>query len=253
MATDLLEYFGSIDISILELFGMSETTGPSCCNTQSDFRIGTCGFPLPGTRVACDQNTGEVKFCGRHVMMGYMHDLEATSEIIDPTGWLRSGDVGKIDEDGYLKITGRKKEILITTGGENVAPVLIEDALKKHLSCISNAMVVGDKRKFLTVLLCLKTEMNDDGTPTDKLTKASRLNGCSTVREACNSSAYIAMLDQGLKAANEAAISRAQHVQKFAVLPCDFTLDGGELTPTMKVKRNAVLMKYADIIAGLYS
>mmetsp|Transcript_18587 Transcript_18587/g.57237 ORF Transcript_18587/g.57237 Transcript_18587/m.57237 type:complete len:634 (-) Transcript_18587:91-1992(-) len=252
ISVEVLEVFGSLDINVLELFGMSETTGPTNMNTASDFRIGQCGLQIPGTVTKTDPATGEVIFTGRHLMMGYMYNEEATTKTIDPDGWLHSGDIGKVDEDGYLKITGRIKEILITAGGENVAPVLIEDELKKQLPCISNAMVIGDQKKYLTVLLCLKTEMNEDGTPKDVLIKDSALHGCKTVGDAQNSSAYAAMLEAGLKAANKNAISRSQNVQKFAILPCDFTQDGDELTPTMKLKRSVVLKKYADVVAGLY-
>ena len=154
ISVEVLEVFGSLDINVLELFGMSETTGPTNMNTASDFRIGQCGLQIPGTVTKTDPATGEVIFTGRHLMMGYMYNEEATTKTIDPDGWLHSGDIGKVDEDGYLKITGRIKEILITAGGENVAPVLIEDELKKQLPCISNAMVIGDQKKYLTVLLC---------------------------------------------------------------------------------------------------
>jgi long-chain-fatty-acid--CoA ligase ACSBG len=253
ISTDLLEYFGQIDINVLELFGMSEVTGPSNMSTASDFRIGKCGLQIPGTVTKCDPATGEVIFTGRHLMMGYMYNPEATAKTIDADGWLHSGDVGTVDEDGYLKITGRIKEILITAAGENVAPVLLEDEIKRRLPMVSNAMVVGDKKKFLTVLLTLKTKMHEDGAPMDVLLKDAALHDCSTVAEAQRSSAYADALDAGLKAANKNAISRAQNVQKWAILPEDFTQDGGELTPTMKLKRKVVLEKYAAVVDGLYN
>ena len=121
-------------------------------------------------------------------MMGYMYNDKATKETIDPEGWLHSGDIGT-GEEGYLKITGRKKEILLTAAGENVAPVLLEDEIKKQLPCVSNAMVIGDRKKYLTVFLCLKTKMNEeDGTPLDGLVSDSTLFGCITVQDAKRSS-----------------------------------------------------------------
>lgn len=252
ITTDLLNYFGSLDINILELFGMSEVTGPSNMSTSENFRVGSCGLEVPGTETRTVPATGEVIFRGRHVMMGYMYNEAATADTIDAEGWLHSGDVGKVDDDGYLKITGRIKELLITAGGENVAPVLIEDEIKKQLPCLSNAMAVGDRMKYLVVLLALKTDMNDDGTPKDALDKAAALHGCATVAEAAASAEYKKMIDDGIKVANKNAISRAQVVQKFAVLPADFTQETGELTPTMKLKRKIVLEKYAAVVADLY-
>ncbi len=248
----LVDSRAGLDINVLELFGMSEVTGPSNCSVADAFRIGKCGRQLPGTETAIAQEDGEVIFRGRHVMMGYMYNDKATKETIDDQGWLHSGDIGTNDE-GYLKITGRKKEILITAAGENVAPVLLEDEIKKQLPCVSNAMVIGDRRKYLTVFLCLKTKMNEeDGTPLDGLVSDSALFGCNTVQDAKRSSEYKAHLDAGLTRANKNAISRAQNVQKWAILPRDFTQEGGELTPTMKLRRKVVLEMYPDVVAQLY-
>lgn len=252
IARDVLEYFGNFEINILELFGMSEVTGPSNCSVADAFRIGKCGRQLPGTETSIAKEDGEVIFRGRHVMMGYMYNEKATQETIDSEGWLHSGDIGTVD-DGYLQITGRKKEILITAAGENVAPVLLEDEIKRQLPCVSNAMVIGDRKKYLTVFLCLKTKMNEeDGTPLPGLVKDSALFGCATVSEASSSTEYAAHLNEGLKRANKGAISRAQNVQKFALLPRDFTQEGGELTPTMKLRRKVVLEMYPEVVAGLY-
>ena len=254
ITTDLLKYFGSLDVNILELFGMSEVTGPTNMSTKEDFRVGKCGLQIPGTETKCAEGTSEVIFRGRHVMMGYMYNQEATDKTIDADGWLHSGDVGSIDEDGYLKITGRKKEILITAAGENVAPVLLEDEIKKQLPCVSNAMVIGDRKKYLTVFLCLKTKMNEeDGTPLEWLVGESELFGCDTVQDAKSSPEYKAHLDAGLTRANKNAISRAQNVQKWAILPRDFTQENGELTPTMKLRRKVVLEMYPDVVAQLYN
>lgn len=161
----ILRYFASIDIPIMELFGQSECTGPHAVNTYNAFKIGTVGRPLRGTETKLGESDGELCYRGRHIFAGYMGMPEKTKEAIDPDGWLHSGDVVKIDDDhnpkipkpsGFISITDRIKELIITAGGENVPPVLIEDELKAAMPALSNAMVIGDKRKFLTVLLCSK-------------------------------------------------------------------------------------------------
>lgn len=166
IAVETLEYFMSLNIIIHEIFGMSECSGPHTYNCKEAHKMGYIGKSMPGclTRIADATDTsctlGEVLIKGRNVMMGYLKSEEATKEAIVGDGWLRSGDLGLVDDDGFFKITGRAKEILITAGGENVAPIPIEETIKKCLPCISNAMVVGDQKKYLTVLLTFKTEVD---------------------------------------------------------------------------------------------
>ena len=161
---DTLNYFGSIGIHIVEVYGMSENTGPQTCGQNAYFKAGTCGRILPGVEIKIDHDPnrdkpgeGEVCFRGRHIMMGYMHAPDKTAETIDADGWLHSGDVGKVDGTSkLLGITGRIKELIITAGGENIAPVPIEDRLKSLMPGISNVMMIGDKKKFNTVLVTLR-------------------------------------------------------------------------------------------------
>lgn len=193
--------------------------------------------------------------------MGYVDDPEKTSEALDEEGWLHSGDLGIIDEDDFLYITGRIKELIITAGGENIAPVLIEEEVKSQLPCISNAMVIGDRRKFLSILLTLKTEMNlDTGEPLEELAPVTkqwcRRLGCkaNTVKDVLTgpNEQVMAAIQKGIDEANAKAISNAQRVQKFQILSHDFSIPTDEIGPTMKLKRNVVEKKYADIIERFY-
>lgn len=264
----ILKYFASIDLPILELFGQSECTGPHTTNRLKAWKIGTCGRPLPGTESKLEEGTGELCYRGRHIFAGYMGMEDKTKETIDEDGWLHSGDVVKFDGDddpdipkpsGFMTITGRIKELIITAGGENVPPVLIEEHLKDAMPALSNCMVIGDKRKFLSVVFCLFVEIDDDGIPSDKLTghalETSKKIGSSatTATEAKDCDKWKAYFDEGVKVANKKATSRAQNVGKWSLLTTDFTERGGELTPTLKLKRNVTADKYHDIIEEMYS
>merc|ERR1712130_137314 len=192
---------------------------------------------------------------------------DKTKETIDEDGFMHSGDVVKIDDclqdgvagTGFMTITGRIKELIITAGGENVAPVLIEDAMKDAMPALSNCMVIGDKRKFLSILFCLQVEISEDGVATNKLTgealDTSKRIGSSavTTEEAKTCDKWKNYLDEGLLAANKMAISRAQRVAKWALLDTDFTEPGGELTPTLKLKRSVAADKYSSTIEAIYS
>jgi long-chain-fatty-acid--CoA ligase ACSBG len=184
-----------------------------------------------------------------------------TKETIDEEGWCHSGDLGTIDKDGFYYITGRIKELLITAGGENVPPAYIEENIKKELPVVSNVMVVGDKKKFLSALLTLKTEMDlNTGNPTPELTKTAR-TWCkslgveaTTVDQVFNGSYEIIKkaIENGIERANKHAISNAQQIKRFKLLPEDFSIPGGELGPTLKLKRFYVETKYKEAIEEMY-
>lgn len=263
----ILKYFASIDIPILEVFGQSECSGPHTSNAIDAWKIGTVGRPLPGTTSKLDPDNGELIYTGRHIFAGYLKMPDKTNETIDPDGYLHSGDVVKIDDclqngeknTGFVSITGRIKELIITAGGENVAPVLIEEAMKEAMPALSNCMVIGDKRKFLSILFCLQVEIGeDDGIASNKLAgvalDTSKKIGSKavTTEEAKSCVEWKKYLDDGMAAANNVAISRAQRVAKWALLDTDFTEPGGELTPTLKLKRSVASDKYIDIIEGIY-
>ena len=258
-----LDYFGSLNIHIVEVYGMSENTGPQTCGMNKKFIAGTCGPVIPGAEIKIDLDkgdkpgNGEVCFRGRHVMMGYMHNQAKTNETIDEDGWLRSGDVGMIDPDtDMLSITGRIKELIITAGGENIAPVPVEDKLKELLPGISNAMMIGDKRKYNTVLITLRQvpDPNEDGAFTDALfgnsLEVSKV--CKTVTQAKADPKWKEYIEDGIAGYNKTAVSNAQRIQKFLILDTDFSVPGGELTATQKLKRNVVVEKYSKEIESMY-
>ncbi|XP_049576241.2 long-chain-fatty-acid--CoA ligase ACSBG2 isoform X1 [Syngnathus scovelli] len=261
---DTLEFFLSLDIPLYELYGMSESTGPHTISIPDAFRITSCGKEIPGCKTKLhnpDQDgTGEVCFWGRHVFMGYLNMDNKTEETLDSEGWLHSGDLGKRDSNGFLFITGRIKELIITAGGENIPPVPSEDAVKEALPLISNAMLIGDKRKFLSMLLTIKCELNADGAPLDELTpeaveicrklgsQATRVSELAGGRDR----AVNAAIQDGINRVNEKAISNAQRIQKWHILPQDFSITGGELGPTMKLKRPVVSKMYQEQIDNFY-
>jgi long-chain-fatty-acid--CoA ligase ACSBG len=259
------KYFMSLDMPIIEIFGMSESSGGHSFSTTDAPNFDTVGKGLPNVLTKIHQpdenGDGEILVKGRHVMMGYLNDVDKTFETIDDDGWLSTGDVGRIDNDGNLYITGRLKEIIITAGGENVPPVHVENLVKKEIPAISNAFLVGDKKKYLTILISLKTQMQaDTGAPLDDLSAESikwieslnlKYKKLSQILDGPDPDVLKA-IEEGIQRANRNAISNAQKIQKFKILPHDFSIPTGEIGPTLKVKRNVVSEKYKDLIESMY-
>jgi len=268
ISKDTLLYFGSLGMTVLEVYGMSECTGPQTINRPSAHKTGTAGPSIPGTEMKIadpdKDGNGEICYRGRHIFMGYMKNDKATSETIDDEGWLHSGDIGRVDKDGFLQITGRIKELIITAGGENIPPVLIEDEIIKEIGpIISNVMAIGDRRKFLTAVVTLKAEPKKDAKPgeypfTDNLAPNALKelqnigSSATTIAEAIKDEKVKKYIEDGIKRANKRATSNAQTIQKFEILPEDFSIEGNELTPTMKLKRRIVTEKYAPVIEKMY-
>ncbi|XP_025049263.1 long-chain-fatty-acid--CoA ligase ACSBG2-like isoform X3 [Alligator sinensis] len=246
---DTLEFFMSLHLPIFEMFGLSESSGPHSTCTNETFRIYSCGKELPGCRSRIEQpdaeGIGELcchmvgLFCQvRHVFMGYLGMEAATREALDEEGWLHTGDLACRDHDGFLYIVGRIKELVITAGGKNIAPVPIEDAVKKEVPIVSNAVLVGDGRKFLSMLLTLKCQVDpESGAPLDELSPeavrfcqelGSQATRVSEVLSTRDPAVYQA-IQQGMERVNQRAPSRAHRVQKWALLPRDFSIAGGEL------------------------
>jgi long-chain-fatty-acid--CoA ligase ACSBG len=261
---ETLSFLASLGILVYEGYGMSETTGGATLGGPRNFKWGSCGQRIPGMEVEVFHDPsrdkpgeGEICFRGRNVMMGYMKGEEKTREAIDPEGWMHSGDVGRFDSNGLLFITGRIKELIIGAGGENIAPVPIEDEIKRLLPAVSNVVVIGDKRKYNVVLLTLKCKPDfSTGGFTDDLTnEALTVNpAIKTVSAALSDKVWNDYVKKGVETynASSACVSNACKVQYFKLLPTDLSIPGGELTPTMKLKRNVINEKYAQIIDSMY-
>lgn len=262
---DTLDYFMSLNIPLLELYGMSESSGPHTVSKNNDYRMTSCGKVMPGCKTKLENpdndGSGEICFWGRHVFMGYLDMPDKTTEALDQDGWLHSGDLGRHDQDDFLYITGRIKELIITAGGENIPPVPIEDSMKSEVPIISNAMLLGDKLKFLSMLLTLKCVVDDNGDPTDELSPEA-LSFCqqhnvtaTKVSEiiANKEPAIYKAIQEGMERVNARATSNAQKIQKWVILERDFSINGGELGPTMKLRRPIVVKMFQEKINELYA
>lgn len=292
---DTLEYFGSLGLSILEGYGMSECCGAITISTRAEHQWGSCGFELPGVEVKSfkvdetdfnkktecpraptlgdtgdEKYQGELCFRGRVIMMGYMSqpDLgdahvqeinKKTAETIDKDGWLHSGDKGMVTAEGMVKITGRYKELIIGEGGENIAPVPIEDHIKKMCDGIGEVMMIGDRRKYNVALITLKAVgANGESPGTDDLEAgAKRVNPTvTTISGAMKDEKWIEALTAAINSANNngtVCFNNVMKIQKFSILPHNFSEEGGELTPTKKLKRSVVSKKYHNTIEKMYS
>ncbi len=243
ISMDTLEFFLSLGIPITEVYGMSECTGPGTVSLPEPFkfRTGWAGPALPGTEFSIAED-GEVLMRGRHVFKGYYKNEEATKETIDEDGWLHSGDVGIID-NGFLKITDRKKELIITAGGENIAPQVLEGRLKA-IPVVNQVVVIGDRRKYMSALFTLDP---------DKLDAEIEAAGspAKNMEEAAKCEKFKAHLQKQVEAVN-ATLARVQAIKKFVIIPEEFSTEGGELTPTMKLKRRVINEKYAKEIESMY-
>jgi long-chain acyl-CoA synthetase len=237
-------FFRGIGVTVYEGYGLTETTAAASVNHDDALRIGTVGRPLPGVELAIADD-GEVLIRGGIVMRGYWRNEEATKEAIDSEGWFHTGDLGELDNDGFLKITGRKKEILVTAGGKNVAPAVLEDRLRAH-RLVSQCIVVGDQRPFIAALITLDQEalpawLESKGKPKDQ--------SIEQVREDPELKAEI---DAAVKDANK-AVSQAEAIKKFTILGTDFTEDNGMLTPSLKLKRAVVMKEFDAEVEDLYA
>lgn len=244
----------AVGLPIFDVYGMTENFGLSHCNTERWRKIGTVGRPNPYCNASLSVSTGEILVGSRATMAGYMHSPEQTADMLGPNGVVRTGDIGAVDDDGFVTVVGRIKELIITAGGEKVAPVIIEDNIKSESSAFSNAVVVGEGRKFLSVLLTLTTAADGDGGYTDKLVGAAADvdSKCTTVGDASTSDVWMHYIDGAIERANANAISRMQQVKKWGLLPTDLSILGGELGPTLKLVRPAVTQTYAKLIDSFY-
>jgi long-chain acyl-CoA synthetase len=241
-------FFHGAGVLVLEGYGLTETTAAATLNTPEEFKIGTVGKPIPGASVKIAED-GEILIKGDMVFRGYWNNDAATSEALIGDGWLASGDIGEIDEEGYVRITGRKKELIVTAAGKNVAPAALEDVVRAH-PLVSQALVVGDQQPFIAALVTLDIE---------ELAKWAEANGAQAsapgelARELLEDdrAALRGEIATAIDNAN-AKVSRAESIREFRILAADFTIESGELTPTLKMKRNVVKANQADAIAEIY-
>jgi long-chain acyl-CoA synthetase len=234
---DVLAFFASIDLPIREIYGQSEASGPTSYNLPGRTKLGSVGAPLPGLEVKLADD-GEILVRGPNVFLGYYKEPAATADAMHD-GWLCSGDLGAFDRDGYLSITGRKKEIIITAGGKNIAPKNIEAALKQS-PLVSEAVVIGDRRKYLVALITL----DDDAA-------AKLVPGLADAAARAAAPAVRAAIERALHEVNE-TLARVEQVKRFTILPRPFGVATGELTPTMKLRRKVIAERFAREIDAMY-
>jgi long-chain acyl-CoA synthetase len=236
-------FFRSLDVKILEGYGLTESTAPATVNLPDKFKIGTTGPALPGVGIRIGDD-GEIAIKGVNVFGGYWNNPEATAEVMDGE-WFKTGDIGALDPDGYLTITGRKKEIIVTAGGKNVSPAALEDPIRAN-PLVGQVVVVGDKKPFIAALVTLDGEM----LPT--WLKNNGEDTSLTLAEASVNPRVVAEIQKAIDAAN-ALVSRAESIRKFKILTTELTEASGHLTPKLSIKRNVIVEDFAQEIAALYS
>ncbi|WP_433461496.1 AMP-dependent synthetase/ligase [Spirillospora sp. CA-128828] len=243
LPVEVARFFAGLGLKIFDAYGMTETTGAVTANLADSFKLGTVGRPFPGVelRLAGD---GEILVRGATCTPGYLHRPDATADLIDPGGWVRTGDVGRLDADGFLTVVDRKKELIITAGGENIAPSLIENRLKEH-PLVGQALAFGDRRPYVVALITLDGEVAP-------VWAAAR--GIDTTDLAALA-AHPLVLDEVAKAVEDAnaRLARVQQVKKWRLLPAEWTAESEELTPTLKLKRRVVHAKYSAELDALYT
>ena len=233
-------FFSGIGMTVYEGYGLTETSAGSTIGRHGAIKVGTVGQPIPGVTVRIGDD-GEVLIKGDHIFKGYWNNDAATADAIQD-GWFHTGDIGALDDEGFLRITGRKKEIIVTAGGKNVAPAVLEDRLRAH-PLISQCMVVGDAQPFIAVMVTI----DPDEFPRWK--EGSGKDG--EVHELVDDAHLREEIEAAIAEAN-AAVSKAEAIKEFRILPEDFTIEGGEITPTLKVKRKVVAEKYAHVMHDIY-
>ncbi len=255
---DILRFFHSLDIPLFEGYGMTENSAVATSNHHKYNKIGTVGIPQEGTEVKI-LNDGEILIKGKHVMKGYFNNIEATNQDLRD-GWLHTGDIGKIDSDGFLSITGRKKEIYVSSGGKNIAPLVIEETMKS-ITIVSQCFLVGDGRKYCSALLTLdlgvilrdKVGIEVHRIPKDPMAQMSLLREKGAKIEDYTNNKDIFKDIEKLVIKLNGKFSNPEQIKKFSILPRDFTIDDGELTPTLKIRRKQISDNWSSVIESMYT
>jgi long-subunit acyl-CoA synthetase (AMP-forming) len=241
---DVLEFFHAMGIELAELWGMSETCGVGTCNRPGHVKIGTVGPAAPGVELKLADD-GEVLCRGEFLMLGYRNQPEKTAEAIDSQGWMHTGDIGELDDEGFLRIVDRKKELIINSAGKNMSPANIEAALKTGSPLIGQACCIGDRRPYNTALIVLDADFAPQWASQHGL-------AATTLEELASDPKMIEAVQQGVDAANQ-RLARVEQIKKFTIVPGDWLPGGDELTPTMKLKRKPIAAKYEETIEAMYS
>ena len=243
LGSRLGHFYRGIGLIILEGYGLTETTAGSTLNLPSALKIGSVGRPLPGTGARIESD-GEILLKGPHVFAGYWNNDAATAEAMTSDGWFRTGDIGELDGEGYLRITGRKKELIVTASGKNVAPAVLEDRLRAN-PIISQCVVVGDNKPYIGALVTL----DQDALP--QILAANNIES-APMSDLIQNADVRALVQKAVTAANE-AVSNSEAIKKFVILPEDLTIDNGYLTPKMSIRRHLIVQDFAGDIEGLYA
>ncbi|CAB5059557.1 unannotated protein [freshwater metagenome] len=236
-------FYRGAGVRVLEGYGLTETTAGATLNLTQSSKVGSVGRPLPGTTVKIADD-GEVLIKGPIVMRGYWQNDAANKEVFTEDGYFRSGDLGKLDDNGFLYIVGRKKELIVTSGGKNVAPAPLEDRLRAH-PLVSQCVVVGDNKPYIAALITVDADAIKGWAATNN-------KGGATVADLANDPALIAVIQTAVDEANK-SVSKAESIRKFKILPVDFSIAGGQLTAKMSIKRHVVQKEFANEIESLYN
>jgi long-subunit acyl-CoA synthetase (AMP-forming) len=242
IAKETLDFFQSLALPIMEVYGMSECTGPTTMSLPGRYRLGRAGYAIPGTELKVAED-GEILMRGPHVFKGYYKNEEATREALDAEGWIHSGDVGEIDAEGFVRVTDRKKELLITSGGKNIAPQHLEGRLKQ-IAAVSQAVAIGDRRPYVVALLAL-----DPGRAAAEAEKAG--SPARTPEDAARCPKFRAYVEKQVEDVNQ-SLARYEQIKKVALLAKELSVETGELTPTLKLKRRVILERHRAAIDALY-
>eukprot|EP00759_Apiculatamorpha_spiralis_P033560 PhF_6_TR34936/c0_g1_i3/m.50647/K15013/ACSBG; long-chain-fatty-acid--CoA ligase ACSBG len=248
LRSETIEYFASMHIPITQAYGMTECAGPTTFCVSEKFRLHTVGYGLPGIKFKEVPGTNEVCWKGRNVMMGYLNDPEATAAVIDENGYLHSGDIGTFDKAGYLTITGRLKDIIITANGDNIVPGPIEEAIKSECPFINDVVVVGDLMQYAVCLIGLKVTQG-----TRQLLEPIGDSRATTIEEAKTCPRVQALLEAAIEKVNRKAPNKGAQIQRYTILPRELSVEAGEMTQTMKVKRHYVIQKYKELWMTMYA
>jgi long-chain acyl-CoA synthetase len=243
LGTRLGHFYRGIGVTILEGYGLTETTAGATLNLYGAHRVGSVGRPIPGTSIKIAED-GEVLIRGPIVMDGYWQNDAANAEVFTSERWFQTGDLGKLDDEGFLYIVGRKKEIIVTAGGKNVAPAVLEDRLRAH-PLVSQCLVVGDNQPFIAALVTIDPDAIKGWIANNKKDGA-------TIADLVNDPDLVSAIQTAVDEANK-AVSRAESIRKFTILPTDFTIAGGHLTAKLSVKRHVVAKEFAKEIEALFA